>query len=152
MGAPIDRNDNIQPKIALNPVLPQDIGTDFTFKRQIVWGNAMGFLFMHLCALYGFYRIGHANLYTAYWGESLTQGCTNPTYVFHFFYKLDQCNPQTIFNNSPWISGLFLGIWGSIGVTFGAHRLYSHKALKATLPVRATLLILQTLAGQVSFY
>lgn len=35
------------------PILPSQIGTDFNFKRQIVWSNAIGFLVLHLFALVG---------------------------------------------------------------------------------------------------
>lgn len=38
------------------------------------------------------------------------------------------------------------------GVTIGAHRLFAHKSFKARPILKATLLILQTLAGQVSIY
>lgn len=35
------------------PILPSEIGTDFNFKREIVWTNAIGFLALHICALVG---------------------------------------------------------------------------------------------------
>lgn len=35
------------------PILPSEIGTDFNFKREIVWPNALGFLMLHLCGLVG---------------------------------------------------------------------------------------------------
>lgn len=38
---------------AKTPILPSQIGTDFNFKRKIVWTNAIGFLLLHLCALIG---------------------------------------------------------------------------------------------------
>lgn len=38
---------------AKTPILPSEIGTDFNFKREIVWPNAIGFLVLHLCALVG---------------------------------------------------------------------------------------------------
>lgn len=41
---------------------------------------------------------------------------------------------------------------GGEGVTIGAHRLYSHKSFKATFPLRLGLIILQTIAGQVSIH
>lgn len=37
------------------PKLPQDIGTDYTFKRQIVWKNVLGFIVLHVAAIYGLY-------------------------------------------------------------------------------------------------
>lgn len=38
---------------AKTQILPSQIGTDFNYKRQIVWPNAIGFLILHLCALVG---------------------------------------------------------------------------------------------------
>lgn len=38
---------------AKTPILPSEIGTDFNFKREIVWSNAIGFLVLHICALVG---------------------------------------------------------------------------------------------------
>lgn len=35
------------------PILPSEIGTDFSYKRQVVWPNAIGFLVLHICALVG---------------------------------------------------------------------------------------------------
>lgn len=38
---------------AKTPILPSQIGTDFNFKREIVWSNAIGFAALHLCAVIG---------------------------------------------------------------------------------------------------
>lgn len=38
---------------AKTPILPSEIGTDFDFKRQVVWFNLIGFVVLHLCALVG---------------------------------------------------------------------------------------------------
>lgn len=38
---------------AKTPILPSQIGTDFNFKREIVWKNAIGFLLLHICAVIG---------------------------------------------------------------------------------------------------
>uniref|UniRef100_A0A1B0DIJ1 Fatty acid desaturase domain-containing protein n=1 Tax=Phlebotomus papatasi TaxID=29031 RepID=A0A1B0DIJ1_PHLPP len=43
---------------------------------------------------------------------------------------------------------LMLGFCGGMGITAGAHRLWSHKSYKAKLPLRALLMIFQTLAFQ----
>lgn len=46
--------------------LAKEIGTDFTFKREIVWFNAIGFLVLHLCGVYGVYLMfsGEAKIWT----------------------------------------------------------------------------------------
>lgn len=37
--------------------LNSEIGTDFNFKRKIVWFNAIGLTFMHIMAVYAFYLL-----------------------------------------------------------------------------------------------
>lgn len=40
----------------------------------------------------------------------------------------------------------------AMGITAGAHRLWSHRAYKAKWPLRFVLMLLQTTAFQVDFY
>lgn len=47
---------------------------------------------------------------------------------------------------------MIIGVVASFGITAGAHRLWSHKAYKARLPLRIILMILQTVAFQNSIY
>ncbi|XP_031334185.1 acyl-CoA desaturase-like isoform X2 [Photinus pyralis] len=95
--------------------LPSQIGTDYGFKRKIVWFNALGFVALHLAALYGYYLCLHARFFTVVWMLALVL-----------------------------VSGL--------GVTIGAHRMYSHKAFKGAWPLRLALIMLHTLAGQNCMY
>lgn len=55
----------------------------------------------------------------------------------------------------PWktLTWMMFCVYASgLGVTGGCHRLWSHKAYKARLPVEVLLMILQTMAGQNSIY
>lgn len=45
---------------------------------------------------------------------------------------------------------ILVALGGGLGVTMGAHRLYSHKTFKAKPALRLALVLLQTMAGQVS--
>lgn len=45
--------DKLKELGAKTPILPSQIGTDFSYKRQVVWSNAIGFLVLHLCAVIG---------------------------------------------------------------------------------------------------
>ncbi|KAG4074343.1 hypothetical protein HA402_008752 [Bradysia odoriphaga] len=102
---------------AKTPILPSEIGTDFNFKREIVWPNAIGFLLLHLCALVGVVitLLGMVDIRTTLYG--------------------------------------FILIYGSgLGITMGAHRLWSHRSFKAKLPLKIFLLWLHTLAGQNCLY
>ena len=47
-----------------------------------------------------------------------------------------------------WLFAYLLGLASSIGVQVGAHRLWSHRAFKARLPLRIVLAFFQTLALQ----
>ncbi|KAF5295122.1 hypothetical protein FQA39_LY13273 [Lamprigera yunnana] len=95
--------------------LPAEIGTDFNYKRTIVWFNALGFLALHLAAFYGLYLCLFAHPLTVLWTIAISFG-----------------------------SGM--------GVTIGAHRMYSHKAFKAAWPLKFVLIILHTIAGQNCMY
>ncbi|XP_076249185.1 stearoyl-CoA desaturase 5-like [Calliopsis andreniformis] len=48
--------------------------------------------------------------------------------------------------------GFFIGFLAAEGVAIGAHRGYSHKSFKSSLPLRVALLFCQTMAGQNSMF
>lgn len=48
------------------------LGTDFSFKREIVWKNAIGFLALHLLAVYGLYLCFFAKAATIWWSKYLS--------------------------------------------------------------------------------
>ena len=50
------------------------------------------------------------------------------------------------------LAGYLIGVWGGLGVTAGAHRLWSHRSYSARLPLRIFLMIGHTIAGQVSIF
>ncbi|XP_058812764.1 acyl-CoA Delta-9 desaturase-like [Topomyia yanbarensis] len=64
------------------PILPSEIGTDFNFKREIVWKNVIGFAALHICAWIGlhlsFWRYcdWRTTLYTAWLMYMSGQGVT----------------------------------------------------------------------------
>jgi len=102
---------------AKTPILPSQIGTDFSFKREIVWKNAIGFLILHLCAAVG-----------------IIMGLLLMPKFYTYLYTL-------------------VLLYGSgLGVTMGAHRLWSHRSFKAKTPLKIFLLWLHTLAGQNCLY
>ncbi|RWS25330.1 stearoyl-CoA desaturase-like protein, partial [Leptotrombidium deliense] len=49
-------------------------------------------------------------------------------------------------------SGISLSLLTLVGISVGAHRLWSHKSFKATLSLRIVLMVLQTIAGQNDIY
>lgn len=53
---------------------------------------------------------------------------------------------------SSWIFGYWYSIFGGIGITCGAHRLWSHRSYKASLSLRWFLMICQSIAGQNDLY
>lgn len=54
--------------------LATEIGTDYNFQRKIVWFNAIGFLALHLVALYGIFLMisGKAKLLTTIYCKKTT--------------------------------------------------------------------------------
>lgn len=49
--------------------LPAEIGTDYNFKREIVWFNAIGFVFLHIAALIGYCLCFYAHSFTVTWSK-----------------------------------------------------------------------------------
>lgn len=67
----------------------------------------------------------------------------------HLFGVSDHFFCFQIILQDDYFSALFLCQIGVLGVTAGAHRLWSHRAFKAKLPLEITLMLLQTMAFQV---
>lgn len=63
--------DKLKEVGAKTPILPSEIGTDFSFKRQIVWKNAIGFLILHICALVGIFLslLGYPRVYSVIYSK-----------------------------------------------------------------------------------
>lgn len=55
--------------------LMNEIGTDYTYKRPIVWFNTIGFLVLHMCGIYGVYLMlsGHAKFWTSIYCERVIE-------------------------------------------------------------------------------
>lgn len=49
--------------------LPKEIGTDYTYKRRVVWFNAIGFLILHLCGFVGLFMCGICHQLTILWSK-----------------------------------------------------------------------------------
>ncbi|XP_074033517.1 acyl-CoA Delta-9 desaturase [Leptinotarsa decemlineata] len=113
--APANNWEKEQDQLGSHSNLLGKIGTDYNFKRQIVWKNAIGFLVLHLIGFYGIYCCLKCHIATVAWM-------------------------------------VIVGLMSAEGVTFGAHRLYSHKCFKATFSLRLILILLQTVAGQNCLY
>ncbi|CAK1579264.1 unnamed protein product [Parnassius mnemosyne] len=75
----------IESTMVKNPHVPaRVIGTDYTYRRKIVWKNAIGFLILHILAVWGFFIFvrGGVSLKTLLWisvilflsGEGVTIG------------------------------------------------------------------------------
>lgn len=133
---------------AKTPILPSQIGTDFNFKRKVVWKNTIGFLLLHICAVIGVVIAarGHAKGYTLLYCEYENFGSGN---------LISYCNSvraiiRYVFSFLSAILAFALLYGCGLGVTAGAHRLWSHRAYKAKTPLRLFLLWLHTLAGQVN--
>ena len=89
---------------------------------SLVWTNIIFFSIFHAITLY-------------YYPQLPGQLWANP-------YKLG--GPMVVAVSTGYIAGL--------GVTAGAHRLWSHRSYKAKLPLRIFLMIAQTMAGQNCLY
>ena len=73
--------------------------------------------------------------------------------AFIFLHSSLLYGAYRLFTSPPWLTMFFafvVGTHSGLGITAGAHRLWSHRAYKAKLPLRIFLAFLQTTAGQVS--
>lgn len=100
---------------------------------KLVWRNIFLYVVLHTSAIYGFYLMNFAGKWsTLIWGE---------------FHHSINTQAADLHNR---VLALLLYKLGCVGVTAGAHRLWSHRAYKAKTPLKIILMLLQTLAFQVS--
>lgn len=66
-----NNNRDFKDELQKRPLLPSQIGTDYNYKHKIVWFNAIGFLYLHLVAVYGVYLCltGRAHILTTIWSK-----------------------------------------------------------------------------------
>lgn len=116
---------------------------------QLVWRNIILFSYMHLIALYGFYvMFASAKLLT-----SIQCKCFYD-FLKRFFFLIFsyRCANFNFILNAKYLYllDIFLYRAGGYGITAGAHRLWSHRSYKAKWPLKIILIILNTLAFEVS--
>ena len=120
-----DNNDNV--RTDQRPAQRQSEDHDV---MGIVWKNVILFVILHSSLLYSLYAL-----------------------IFEWPWRT-LFSVSTLLRDSCHLISLIiataLGIGSGIGVTVGAHRLWSHRAYKARLPLRLFLAMMQTVAGQVS--
>lgn len=83
-----------------------------------------------------------------YWGNLTALLLLHVLAVGYFVYKLATFDPH----HDPFLLGYatLLGILGGLGITGGAHRYWTHRCFKATLPAKLLFLVLYSVSGQVS--
>lgn len=102
-------------------------------ERVVVWRNVILFVYLHAAAFYGIYLIfASAKILTTLLGKFPQKKEEKKLNRFFIAYILYVC--------------------GGLGITAGAHRLWSHKSYKAKAPLRIILMIFNTLAFQVGHY
>jgi len=72
-------------------------------------------------------------------------------FIWHNFLQILIENNQSIFKKKCYLLAYLLALFGGLGITAGAHRLWSHRSYKAKWPLRLLLAIAQTVAGQVCY-
>ncbi len=106
-----------------------------TEKFQIVWFNVVIQVLIHVGAFYGIYCCFFAKYQTLILGKiskNLNKKIEILSQIFNFIFK-----------------AFLFHLFGGLGITAGAHRLWAHRSYKAKLPVRVLLGIFQTIAAQV---
>nr|CAI5842798.1 unnamed protein product [Callosobruchus analis] len=85
----------------------------------------------------------HAFKREIYWSLVIFYGTLHLLGCYGLYRACFHCHPLTL------VYTIIVGNASQVGVTMGAHRLYAHKAFKAKLPLRITLILLNTVAGMV---
>merc|ERR1712055_775878 len=107
-----DLTDELDVTLDTSDLKPED---EKPSEQEIVWGNVVKFVILHLLALYGL---------------TLLPSISLPSWVFLF------------------LTYQFSGA----GITAGAHRLWAHRAYKATPALQFFLLVANSMAGENSVY
>lgn len=107
--APVFTNAYVPINADTKGKLPCEIGTDYNFKRKIVWFNLIGFVFLHILALYGLLLcFTSASILTPLWmgivtfaaGEGVTMGAhrmwSHKTFKARFIVRLVLILLQTV--------------------------------------------------------
>lgn len=122
------------------------------FKAQIRWPDLIAQLFIHVGSLYGLYFLItlRAKFYTYLWCECLSISKINSSITIFqlslwFIRRVSESQLVSRFGCQSFHTSFIRTIYCVIG----AHRLWSHKSYKAKLPLRALLIFLFTIAGQV---
>lgn len=111
--------------------------------KDLVWKNVMFFVYLHIGSFYGIYQI-------------FTGQCTIATILMSKFNILNNLIHSLLFERKVSIcvccnfqfAAILLVHWGLLGITAGAHRLWSHKAYKAKWPLKLILTFFNTIAHQ----
>lgn len=116
-------------------VISQTTDAAWTIK-DIVWKNVLFFVYLHLGSFYGFYLI-------------FTGQCKIATILMCMFYEL-HCSLFWIqfLMKFFFFKAILLIHWGLLGITAGAHRLWSHKGYKAKWQLKLLLTFFNTIAHQ----
>lgn len=72
--------------------------------------------------------------------------------LLHAYYFYGMSKLYVVRPYATWLFGYIFTYCAGIGVTCGAHRLWSHRGYKATLPLRTLMMLLHTCAGQNDLY
>lgn len=133
------------------------------YKMQIVWRNVALFALLHLGSVYGLYLlIFQAKLATVALSKYFLFAKLphfrplNILRIFQMLYyynpSVRPCNLMCIFHLtiSSFILAFLLYQIGVTGITAGCHRLWTHRTYKANLPLRIILVVMSTIAFQVT--
>lgn len=121
----------------------QNAEKKYDYKLQIVWRNVILMGALHLASLWSIYLIftrckWQTNLFSKFRADRNQQSF----HPLHFDFTF----------SCSYYSAFVLYVFSGIGITAGAHRLWSHRSYKARLPLRIFLAFWNSVAFQVSIH
>lgn len=109
-----------------------------SYKIELVWVRIIGFSVLHIAAVFGVYfSITSAKIATVLFGK------------FDEIFVSAQKSKFALYSLKLFL-GAFLYAFGGLGITAGAHRLWTHRSYKANLTLRLLLTVMNTIAWQVN--
>lgn len=137
----VKENHGNKPALSTPDQTVKYFGGLLEFRTKLVWTNIIFFFVLHSVGLYGLGTV-FANIFK--WSHIVTFIYGEYCKIFFFNY------PLTKNINESLISVFSLGQLTAIGISGGAHRMFSHRSFKTTVPLKILLLTLFLLAGEVS--
>ena len=125
----------------------QPVSQEETIARKCGWFSVRYFRPETLSGDHTRYIFVNSSQYGIVWANVIFFAIVHCLFAYAFYYVVTTPELRAL-----WIFDYVYGLFGGLGVSAGAHRLWSHKTYHASLPVRIFLMICFTSSGENDIY